>query len=58
MDLYVIAAIGLVVLLFLLLTMPLSSKNYRCSACGFETSSELEAAGHEKLENTHKVIRS
>ena len=43
-----------VVLVVWLLGGPLNRQPYRCSKCGFETYSEIEANGHEKQENAHK----
>jgi hypothetical protein len=50
-------AIGGILLLVLFLLMLAPSRHlYRCQKCGFETYSEAEASGHEKLENAHKVL--
>lgn len=52
------AAIGLMViaLLIALAVSFLPNKKYTCSKCGYETYDEVMAAGHEKLENTHKIV--
>ncbi len=52
-----IAGIVVLVLLILLLTPSPSRQVYRCQKCGFTSDNELEAAGHEKLENMHKVVK-
>lgn len=54
-TIYTIGFMVLVYCLYLLLSGPLDRRPYRCSKCGFETYSELEATGHEKAENAHKV---
>lgn len=48
--------LGLFILvLFVLLVMSLiGGKKYRCSKCGFTTSSYLESVGHATEENKHK----
>ena len=57
MDLiwYPIGGLALLVLIILLLTSN-PRHLYHCQKCGFETYSEIEAAGHEKMENAHKVV--
>jgi hypothetical protein len=50
------AMIGGIFLLMLLFLMLPSGHLYHCQKCGFETYSEAEASGHEKLENAHKVV--
>ena len=47
---------GILLLVLLLLMLVPSGHLYRCQKCGFETYSETEASGHEKLENAHKVL--
>lgn len=54
-TIYSIGFVVVVYCLYLLFSGPLDRKPYRCSKCGFETYSEIEATGHEKLENAHKV---
>ena len=56
--LVMIVGIAIIVLLLWLLFPSSSSQTYRCEKCGFETQSKLEAVGHEKLENAHKVVKS
>ena len=51
---FVVGAIVLFVLISLL-SDP-SRRLYHCQRCGFETYSEAEALGHERLENGHKAI--
>ncbi len=52
---YVVAVFGGIFLIVVLLTG--SRRTYHCQKCGFRTDNELEAAGHEKLENSHRVIQ-
>jgi hypothetical protein len=52
---YAIGGLALLVLLILLLTSD-PRHLYHCQKCGFETYNEVEAAGHEKMENAHKVV--
>jgi hypothetical protein len=40
---------------FVWLIIP-NSDHYTCTKCGFSTNSDLEAAGHDKLENMHKCV--
>jgi len=51
-----IIAIVVIALIFWLLTSRPNMKVYHCQKCGFETTSQLEAVGHEKLENSHKLV--
>lgn len=52
------AAIGLLVIVVLiaLALSALPNKKYTCSRCGYETHDEVMAAGHEKIENQHKMV--
>jgi hypothetical protein len=49
--------VGAVLLILWLLAPSSSGEVHRCEKCGFTTTSKLEAIGHEKLENAHKVIK-
>jgi len=53
MDPSIIGLIIIVVIIWAIISL-IGGSTYRCNKCGFRTSSRLEAAGHEKLENTHK----
>lgn len=56
MDIMLVGIVVIILILWLL--VPSSSGEVRrCTKCGFTTTSELEAIGHEKLENAHKVVK-
>jgi len=57
--LYMIGAGALIIAIVWLLTSTtlLDRQPYRCQKCGFETYNEVEASGHEKMENGHKVVK-
>lgn len=48
--------LGVVVLFVWALLSALPNKKYTCSKCGYETYDEVNAAGHEKIENSHRVV--
>ena len=50
---YMVIVFFLVLVSIIWLIIPDRDK-YTCNKCGFSTNSDLEAAGHEKLENMHK----
>jgi len=52
-----IGALVIVLIIWLLVSGLSTQKLFRCQKCGFTTASELEAVGHEKLENAHKVVK-
>ena len=54
MDILLVVAALILLLVVVLKTAPIGQV-YRCQKCGFKTRSELEAAGHDKLENAHKT---
>ena len=58
-SLYLIGAAALIIALVWLLTDTgiFDRQTYRCDKCGFETYSDLEASGHEKMENGHKIVK-
>jgi hypothetical protein len=52
-----IIGIVVVVLILWLLSPSSGGEIRRCTKCGFTTYNEVEAAGHEALENKHKVVK-
>lgn len=46
--------LGIMVLFIVLALSVLPNKKYTCSKCGYETYDEVNAAGHDKIENSHK----
>lgn len=46
--------LGVVILCIVLALSALPNKKYTCSKCGYETYDETMAAGHDKIENSHK----
>ncbi len=53
---YTLCAAAVILSVIWLLITTFTTTSYRCSKCGYQTDSEIEARIHEKVENMHKMI--